>query len=304
MNNDSLVTMMFDNVLLQKQEYFPSYVYRLMQFANFMGPSHFLDLLKISSARQIGETLPRWAVTLVAQNYDDQQATHVIDNNLLGRYWRGFTEDDEVAQFISKQKDKGATGRVLFNAEKVLLPFQSIKLCPECFSESLHADGVGVWNAQHQAATSFICHKHQQILLQRPVSQFNGFEFSQSFFDKDAYVVPSITLFHRWLDFETDRIYKLGVEAHREEVKLHKDVFMESSFYSYKPCSTSVNLNKQWAQSLSKYLSILFPHMKSEAERISNNVALKASNIMRVESSVHPLLYLLFKFFYLYEFKP
>jgi hypothetical protein len=296
--------MMFDNVLLQKEEYFPSYVYRLMQFANFMNADHFLDLLKISRTRQIGETLPRWAITLMTRNYGDNKLLSIIDNNLLGRYWRSFIDDGEVDQFVGQQRDKRATGRVLFNAEKVLLPFHSIKLCLECFGESVQACGVGVWNAQHQAATSFICQKHQQILLQRPLSQFKGFEFSQSFFDKDAYVAPSITLFHRWLDFETTRIYEMGVEAHREELKLHKDVFMESSFYSYKPCLTSVNLNKQWAQSLSKYLSILFPHMKSETERISNNVALKASNIMSVETSVHPLLYLLFKFFYLYEFKP
>ncbi|PYE30281.1 TniQ protein [Idiomarina fontislapidosi] len=304
MNNDSLVTMMFDNVLLQRKEYFPSYVYRLMQFANFMGASHFLDLLKITSTRQIGETLPRWAITLMTKNYGDNRLLSIIDNNLLGRYWRSFIEDDEVDQFVGQQRDKRATGRVLFNAEKVLLPFQSIKLCPECFDESVQAYGVGVWNAQHQAATSFICHKHQQILLQRPVSQFNGFEFSQSFFDKDAYVVPSITLFHRWLDFETTRIYEMGVEAHRAELKLHKDVFMESSFYSPKRCLVTSRLNSEWRKALAKYLGILFPHMKSEAERVSSNVALKASNIMSADASVHPLLYLLFKFFYLYEFRP
>ncbi|WP_194757154.1 TniQ family protein [Aliidiomarina indica] len=304
MNNDSLVTMMFDNVLLQKEEYFPSYVYRLMQFANFMGANHFLDLLKISSSRQIGETLPRWAVSLVTQNYGNHRVSEVVDNNLLGCFWRSFIEDDEVTRFLNQQTGKRATGRVLFNAEKVFLPFQSIKLCPECFNTSVEAYGVGVWNAQHQAATSFICHKHQQILLQRPVSQFNGFEFSQSFFDKDAYVAPSITLFHRWLDFETNRIYQLGVEAHREEVKLHRNVFMESSFYSHKRCAKGVYLDKKWRRALSKYLTILFPHMKNEAEKISSNAALHASNIMSVKSSVHPLLYLLFKFFYLYDFKP
>jgi len=304
MKNDSLVTMMFDNVLLQTEEYFPSYVYRLMQFANFMGASHFLDLLKMSSARQIGETLPRWAVVLATQNYSDENFTQIVDNNLLGQYWRSFIEESELDQFVAQQRSMRATGRVLFNAEKILLPFQSIKLCPACFDESVQAYGVGVWNAQHQSATSFVCHKHRQVLLQRPVSQFNGFEFSQSFFDRGAYVTPNITLFHRWLDFETQRIYELGVEAHREEVKLHKSVFMESSFYSHKPCLTSMKLNKQWRLSLSKYLAILYPHMKNEAERISSNTGLQASAIMRVESSVHPLLYLLFKFFYLYEFKP
>lgn len=304
MNNDSLVTMMFDNVLLQRDEYFPSYVFRLMQFANFMNANHFLDLLKITSTRQIGETLPRWAIALMTQNYGENKFSEIIDRNLLGQYWRSFIEDHEVERFVTQQRDKRATGRVLFNAEKILLPFQSIKLCPECFDESVRAYGMGVWNAQHQAATSFICHKHQQILLQRPVSQFNGFEFSQSFFDKDAYVVPSITLFHRWLDFETNRIYKLGVEAHREELKLHKDVFMESSFYSQKRRLVTAQLNSEWRKALAKYLGILFPHMQSEAKRVSSNVALKASNIMSVETSVHPLLYLLFKFFYLYEFKP
>lgn len=304
MNNDSLVTMMFDNVLLQREEYFPSYVYRLMQFASFMNANHFLDLLKITSTRQIGETLPRWAVSLITQNYSVHRVSEVVDNNLLGRFWRSFVEDDEVTRFLNQQASKRATGRVLFNAEKILLPFQSIKLCPECFDESVQAYGVGVWNAQHQAATSFICHKHQQILLQRLVSQFNGFEFSQSFFDKDAYVVPSITLFHRWLDFETTRIYEMGVEAHREELKLHKEVFMESSFYSKKRRLVTSRLNSEWRKALAKYLGILFPHMKGEAERVSSNVALKASNIMSVETSVHPLLYLLFKFFYLYEFQP
>lgn len=304
MSNGTLVTMMFDNVLLQKGEYFPSYVYRLMQFASFMSASQFLDLLKVSSARQIGETLPRWAVVLATQNYDEKKLSRIVDNNLLGCYWRSFIEEHELDQFVAQQRSKRATGRVLFNAEKILLPFQSIKLCTACFDESVQAYGVGIWNAQHQAATSFVCHKHQQVLLHRPVLQFNGFEFSRSFFDRDAYLTPDISLFHRWLDFETQRIYGLGVEAHREEVKLHKSVFMESSFYSFKRCSTSVHLNKQWRRSLNKYLAILYPHMKHEAERISSNTGLQASAIMRVDSAVHPLLYLLFKFFYLYEFKP
>ncbi|MDP5031653.1 MAG: TniQ family protein [Paraglaciecola sp.] len=303
MNNDSLVTMMFDNILLQKGEYFPSYVYRLMQFANFMEASNLLDILQISSARKIGETLPRWVVVLVSQNYPEKKISQIVDDNLLGTYWRSFIEESEVAQFFYDQKHKPATGRVLFNGEKTLLPFQSIKLCPDCFSESVKSYGVGIWQAQHQAATAFVCHKHQHVLYQRPVTQFKGLEFCQAFFDRDEYFQPQITIFHRWLDFETRRIFQMDSNLYREEVQLHKRVFMESSFYSSKPCLTTTNLNKQWIEALYKYLYFLFPYARSQAQLASQSPLFKPSDIMDVDKTTHPLIYLLFKYFYLFEFK-
>ena len=304
MSDGTLQTMMFDNVLLQKDEYFPSYVYRLMQFASFMSAGDFLDLLQISSARQIGETLPRWAVVLLSQNYHEGKISQIIDDNLLGAYWRSFIEESEVTQFVSEQKHKPATGRVLFNGEKILLPFQSIKLCPDCFNESVQTYGVGIWKAQHQAATAFVCHKHQHVLYQRPVSQFRGLEFCQAFFDRDEYFQPQITTFHRWLDFETRRIFQMDSNLYREEVQLHKRVFMESSFYSHKACSISVNLNSQWIRALCRYLTVLFPYMQTSAAKALENRAFKASEIMDTNKSTHPLIYLLFKFFYLFEFRP
>jgi len=303
MQKSSLIEMMFDNVRLQADEYFPSYIYRLMQFANFMSASHFLSLLRISSSRQIGETLPRWAVMLATEHYGEDQFEGIIDHNLLGQYWRCFVAKEKFQHYVEQQQHKRATGRVLFSAEKTLLPFQTIKLCPLCCEESVQRYGVGIFKARHQAPTAFICQEHEHVLYQRPVSEFKGFEFSQAFFHQNAYYKPNITIFHRWLDFETNRLFTMTNTNYREEVLLHKRVFMESSFYSHRRCSTSVNLNRQWATALARYLAVLYPHAKNDAGQSSLNSAFKASQIMDVNTATHPLLYLLFKFFYLFEFK-
>ena len=304
MLNTSLSSIMLENINIKPGEYLPTYFYRLKEYADFFAPKEFLSLFQISSPRLIGETMPRWAVKFAVQAYGRKRFEDVLTDNMVGKYWQGFISRDVLSAHVKTQLNDKATGRVLFNAEKLLMPYHSIKYCSKCHDEEIRAKGFAIWKADHQAMTAFICHQHNTALRQRLVSEFNGFECSGDFFDKSFFNTPHITLFHRWLDWETKLLMKSGVDYQREQVALHKRVFMESSFYSHSPSKVSVTLNKQWQSALQRYFTVLFPNLQRSAEITANNIAFKASAMMAENGSIHPLMFLLFKFFYMHEYRP
>jgi hypothetical protein len=304
MLNTSLSSILLNNINIKPGEYFPTYFYRLMEYADFFAPKEFLSLFQISSPRLIGETMPRWAVKFVVQAYGRKRFENVLTDNMVGKYWQGFVSRDVLNVHVKNQLNDKATGRVLFNAEKLLMPYHSLKYCSKCHDEDVSTKGFVIWKAEHQAMSAFICQQHNTALSQRLVSEFNGVECSGDFFDKSSFSTPHITLFHRWLDWETKLLMRGGVDHQREQVELHKRVFMESSFYSHSPSKASVALNKQWQSALCKYLIILFPNSKCSAKTTANNNAFKASAIMSEDGSIHPFMFLLFKFFYLFEYQP
>jgi len=304
MLNTTLLSLLLDNINIKPGEYFPTYLCRLIKYSDFYAPREILSLLNVSNPRLIGDTLPRWAVKFAIRAYGRSGFEDVLTENLLGKYWQGFVSSDVVNSYVQNQMNDKATGRVLFSAEKLLMPYHSLKFCSECHHEDMTTRGFVIWKAEHQAMTAFICRQHDTTLSQRLVSEFNGFECADGFFDKSSFRTPHITLFHRWLDWETKLLMKGGVDYQREQVELHKRVFMESSFYSHSPSKVSVGLNKQWQNALCKYLIILFPNLQHSAETTANNNAFKASSIMSENGSIHPLMFLLFKFFYMYEYRP
>lgn len=303
MSNTTFSSILLDNINIKSGEYFPTYLYRLMEYADFFAPKEFLSLFQISCPRLIGDTLPRWAVKFAIQAYGSKGFGGVLTENMLGKYWQGFVSPEVLNGYVQSQLNDRATGRVLFSAEKLLMPYHSLKYCSNCHDEDVSAKGVAIWKAEHQPISTFICQKHNQTLNQRLVSEFNGFEYGRAFFSKSGFSTPKLTLFHRWLDWETKLLMRGGVDYQREQVSLHKRVFMESSFYSHSASKESVALNNQWRSALGKYLIIIFPELQSFAETTAKNQAFKASAMMTENSSIHPFLFLLFKFFYMYEYR-
>jgi hypothetical protein len=304
MLSTSLSSLLLDNITIKPGEYFPSYLYRLMEYADFFAPKEFLSLFQISSPRLIGDTLPRWAVKFAVQAYGRQGLERVLTENMLGKYWQGFVSPDVLNRYIQSQLNDKATGRILFSAEKLLMPYHSLKFCSKCHDEDVSTKGVAIWQAEHQAMSAFICQLHNQTLSQRLVSEFNGFEYGRVFFSKSGFSRPNLTLLHRWLDWETKLLISGGVDYQREQVERYKRVFMESSFYSHSPSKVSVTLNNQWRNALKKYFILLFPDLQRFTETTLNNNAFKASAIMSENGSIHPFMFLLFKFFYLFEYQP
>ena len=303
MLNTTLSSILLDNINIKPGEYFPTYLCRLMKYADFCAPREILSLLNVSSPRLIGDTLPRWAVKFAMEAYGKQGFENVLTENMLGNYWQGFVSSDVLNVYVQNQMNDKATGRVLFSAEKLLMHYHSLKYCSECHNEDITTRGFVVWKAEHQAMTAFICQQHNTTLSQRLVSEFNGFESADGFFDKSSFSTPHITLFHRWLDWETKLLMRGGVDYQREQVELHKRVFMESSFYSHSRSKVSVTLNNQWRSALHRYFIILFPDLHRSAENTANNNAFKASAVMSENGSIHPFMFLLFKFFYMNEYR-
>ncbi|RTE85507.1 MULTISPECIES: TniQ family protein [Gammaproteobacteria] len=302
MPKETFASLLIDNLVIKEDEYLFGYLHRLIQFSECHSEAALFREMDMPAPRRFGEAVPKWAVRM-SPFFSTMSRAELIENHLGGGFWRGFLDSDSWidshAHVLNIKISMGAY--FLFRAERVLFSFQSLKFCPKCYEESVQKYGFGIWRTKHQDMTAFICHEHEEVLYHRENSDFKGFKHSDDFFDRSKCFQPKLTVLHRWLDFETARIRLKGVEACREEMKLHKRVFLESSFCSEKDSPMRELVKEQWAKALKKYLLTLYPHHRKNIEALAHTSMVDPIELMACRKPTHPLIFLLFKLFSLYE---
>jgi hypothetical protein len=302
--DSNTLSLLTNSINIKAGEYLPAYVSRLLSYGSFLKPQDFYHSFSLGVPRTSEGYLPLWALKLSQSGVLGVPFNDIIDNHLCGNFWRPFIDDDAYQQFIVKQLKRKGTTRLLFSEEKPLVKFSPLKYCQRCRDEELERFGFPIWKSRNQLATVFTCSTHGDVLHQKfqriqPVPDGK----SESAFVQEEGVQPEITMFHRWLEFETELIMATNNSVSNGLLEMCRNVFLESSFYKVKNTETDKRLSAQWIEVLRRYLYILFPFHREELwYRIqSENVGIKA--MMDNGKQVHPLLLLLFKSFYMFEYK-
>jgi hypothetical protein len=289
---------------LRKGEYLPAYISRLLKFAHFIPVTELFNHFGTGVPRTADGYLPRWGLKLAHSKVLGKSFLETIDEHLIGSYWRPFVTKDVLNVFVFKQFNYKGTGRVLFKGEKQLSVYAPLKYCHLCRDEETAQFGFPIWKSCNQLATVFTCQTHGVVLHQKflnssPVPDNK----SNAAFEQTGGEQPEISAFHRWLEFESNMIMATKFLNDSEMLSMYRSVILESSFYQGKTSEAGKRLNAQWSAALRRYLLKLFPHNRDELwfQLKSVNVGIKA--MMDVSTPVHPLLLLLFKTFYMHEYK-
>lgn len=302
--DSSTFSLLANAIDIKDGEYLPAYIARLLSFCSFLNPQELYRSFDLAVPRTSEGYLPLWAVKVSKSGALEKTFDEVVNEHLCGKFWRPFIDEVAYQIFVSIQtQSKGAT-RTLFAEEKPLAKYSPLKYCARCRDEEIERIGFPIWKSRNQVATVFTCSIHDDVLHHKiqgiqPVPDGKSAEA----FEQAGGVQPKLTTFHRWLQFETDLIEWRGNVASLELLELYRSVFLESSFYKAKGTENDKRLRLQWKEALERYLHVLFPFNRRELwYRIqSENVGIKA--MMDTKKRVHPLLLLLFKAFYMFEYK-
>jgi hypothetical protein len=300
-NNISSLLRMYP---LRDDEYLPAYIVRLLKFAHFISATELFNYFGVSVPRTADGYLPLWALKISHSQILGKPYLKIIDENLCGNFWRPFATKDFLDDFVCKQLKQRGTGRVLFKGEKVLTTYAPLKYCERCRDEEIEQYGIPIWKSRNQLATVFTCQKHRDVLHQKflnspAVPDGN----SITAFEQTGGEQLEISMFHRWLEFDSDMVIATGCRDGRGMLSDYRSVFLESSFFRSATSAAGKRLSAQWSEALRRYLFKLFPHQRDEIwlQIQSVNVGIKA--MMDLSTPVHPLLLLLFTIFYMHEYK-
>lgn len=311
-NSIAVGKVMIDNTIpsllrmypLRGDEYLPAYIVRLLKYAHFISATELFNHFGIGVPRTADGYLPLWALKVSHSQLLGKSHLETIDKHLCGIFWRPFTTKDVLDEFVSKQFEKRGTGRVLFKGEKALTTYAPLKYCERCRDAEIEQLGFPIWKSRNQLATVFTCQKHGDVLHQKFLnSPAVPDGKSNAAFEQTGGKQPEISMFHRWLEFESDIVMATECRDGSGMLNVYRSVFLESSFYRGATSVAGKRLNAQWLEALRRYLFKLFPHQRDELwfQLQSVNVGIKA--IMDTSTHVHPLLLLLFKTFYMHEYK-
>lgn len=300
-NTFSLLTNAID---IKEGEYLPAYISRLLSYGTFIKPREFFSLFESGIPHTSEGYLPSWASKLANSGKLDISMDDLIDNHLGGKFWRSFVNNEDYQSFVNKQLYGEGTNRVLFPEEKPLTKYAPLKYCQRCRDEEIKQFGFPIWKSRNQLTTVFTCSIHGDVLHQKfqrspPIPDGKS---ADAFLQVDGYQ-PKLTTFHRWLEFETNMVMSGGRQASHELLSTYRSVFLESSFYKKKGTENDCRLRIQWSQALECYLRVLFPLNRDELwYRIKTGNA-SVTAIIDCEKRVHPLFLLLFKTFYMFQYK-
>lgn len=301
---DNLIRRILDMYPLRAGEYLPAYVARLLAFADFVSAQELFNYFGSAIPKTSDGFLPRWALLMANSSLLNKDCNAIIDEHLAGSFWRPFIGKDGFERHTRHQLDGKGTMRVLFAGEKPLTKFAPLKYCARCRDEEKSRLGFCIWQSHHQLATVFTCQKHGDVLHHKQSKDFPVPDGkSVEAFDQEGGVQPAISTFHRWLEFESNLIVSSECRDGNGMLATYRSVFLESSFFKGTTSPAGKRLAVQWSDALKRYLSLLFPHQRDEIWCQLQSEKVSVKSIMDISKPVHPLLLLLFKTFYMFQYR-
>ncbi|RUP81355.1 hypothetical protein C7Y69_09425 [Alteromonas sp. KS69] len=302
--DSSTLSVLTSSINIKEGEYLPAYVSRLLSYSSFLKPQEFYGSFSLGVPRTSEGYLPLWALKFADSGVLGKPHLETLDEHLCGSFWRPFASKDVLDSFVSKQYERRGTGRVLFKGEKALTKYAPLKYCERCRDEEIEQLGFPVWKSRNQLPTVFTCEKHKDVLHQKLSNSAAVPDGkSDAAFEQTGGEQLEISMFHRWLEFESDMIMRTECRDGNGMLKVYRDVFLESSFFQGANSTAGKRLNSQWLDALRRYLFKLFPYQRDELWHQLKSVNIGIRAMMDVSTPVHPLLLLLFKTFYMFEYK-
>jgi hypothetical protein len=303
MNSKSL-SILTNSVKIKDGEYLPAYMSRLIDFASFISSRDFYKIFGLTVPR-VGEGyLPLWAIKIAESEMLEKPFWETIDEHLGGRYWRPFVPENELAKHIRIQGKSNGTGRVIFRGEKQLSRFSPLKYCARCRDEETMKYGFPIWKSRNQFATVFTCDVHGDILHQKySVTSAAPDGGTIKAFEQAEGTQPEISNLHRWFEFESDTLKVTECSNGNGLIPVYRSVFLESSFYQGRATKTDRHLNHQWMQAAKSHLGTLYPQKQKELYQQLCSEGIQLSVVMNTNKPLHPLIMLMFRTFYMFQFR-
>lgn len=270
-------------------EYLPAYFYRVSAYANWLTPKELLSYFGASDIGRKETLLPYWIIRYAYSENQPLDEKTVFAQHTEFKFWQGYIAPLRFKRYLNSQLESHRTGRVLFKGESVLCKHKVVKGCPFCIAEDKSKFGFAYWRAHHQIPTIFTCQKHNQPLYQRATDHSN---YSQKDFTNLTEI--KISELHTWLERETKALLLLpGFDA-RQYVKDAKkrlsDTILTMPFKTH-------DFNKEWRSALAQLLQPLYCLSVSENDKLASALYLNPMNVVDVDSEVHPVVFLLLKYF-------
>ena len=272
-------------------EYLPAYFYRVSEYANWLTPKELLSHFGASTIGYRETLLPYWIIRYAHSEDQTIDQETIYAQHTEFKFWQGFIGNLAFKNYLNSQLKNSRTGRVLFKGESVLCEHKVIRSCPLCAAEDKHKFGFAYWRAHHQIPTVFTCHRHNKPLHERPWERQN---YSQEYFTNRTEI--KVNELQAWLEQETKALILLPNIDARQRIKNDQKKLSDSVLLM--PFNTH-SFSKEWRDTLKNQLQQLYGLSEHTAYDVAGALYLHPMKLLSKDSKVHPLVFLLFKYFIL-----